>query len=167
MAVQFDLFLHSADVVAENELREALRAGNANEAQQKLTELRTRNAEHKMLRPASTMIEALRAASPQDSSAALACLAKLEQEWAPAAKTLFGAEGQELLAPLWRAVGLARESIPFDSQHPDHHASRAYLEYKDWSAALRVIQAESDCESQPVLLDRMAQALWQTDETVH
>ena len=38
VSVQFDLFLHSADVVAENELRDALLAGNAGEAQQKLAD---------------------------------------------------------------------------------------------------------------------------------
>ncbi len=165
MSVQFDLFLHSADVIAENELREALRAHNADEAQQKLTELRTRNPSHHALEPASAMINALRAALPHDSATALVCLRRLEQEWTPAAETLSGVEGQEILAPLWRAAGPALESIRFDPERPDHHASRAYLECGDWSAALRVIQAEPDCENQPVLLERMAQALWQTDRT--
>ena len=165
MPVQFDLFLDSAEVVAENELREALRAGNASEAQQKLTELRTRDPDHPALEPASTMIDALKAALPHDSNAALECVDRLEQEWTPAAQTLFKVEGQKILAPLWRAAGLALESIRFDPEHPDHHASRAYLECGDWSTALRVIQAEPDCENQPVLLERMAQALWQTDRT--
>ena len=165
MSVQFDLFLHSADVIAENELREALRAHNADEAQQKLTELRTRNPDHHALEPSSAMINALRAALPHDSATALVCLDRLEQEWTPAAQTLFDVEGQEILAPLWRAAGPALESIRFDPEHPDHHASRAYLECGDWNAALRVIQAEPDCEHQPVLLERMAQALWQTDRT--
>ena len=166
MSVQFDLFIHSANVVAENELREALRAGNANEAQQKLIELRTRNSDHNALKPASTMIEALRAALPNDLNTTLEFQDRLEQEWVPAAKTLFGVEGQEMLAPLWRAIGLALESIPFDPEYPDHHASRAYLECRDWSAALRVTQAEPDCENQPVLLERTALAFWQTDQTV-
>lgn len=165
MSVQFDLFLDSAEVVAENELREALRAGNADEAQQKLTELRSRDPDHKTLEPASPMIDALNAALPHDSNTALECLNRLEQEWTPAAKTLFGVEGQDILARFWRAVGLALESIRFDPEHPDHHASRAYLECGDWCAVLRVIQAEPDCEHQPVLLERMAQALWQTDRT--
>ena len=164
-SVQFDLFLDSAEVVAENELREALRAGNASEAQQKLTELRTRDPDHPALEPASTMIEALKAAPPRDSNTALECLHRLEQEWTPAAKTLFGVEGQEILAPLWRAAGPLLENIWFDPEHPDHHASRAYMECEDWRAALRVIQAEPGCERQPVLLERMAQALWQTDRT--
>ena len=165
MSVQFDLFLDSADVVAENELREALRMRDASEAQQKLTELRTRNPNHHALEPASAMINALRAAPPHDSATALICLERLEQEWTPAAQILFDVEGQEILAPLWRAAGLALESIRFDPEHPDHHASRAYLECGDCRAALRVIQAEPDCENQPVLLERMAQALWQTDRT--
>jgi hypothetical protein len=165
VSVQFDLFLHSAEVVAENELREALRTRNASEAQQKLTELRARDPDHKTLKPASTMIDALQAALPHDSNIALACLDRLEQEWAPAAKTLFDVEGQEILAPLWRAAGLALESIRFDPERPDRHASRAYLACGDWRAALRVTQAEPGCKNQPVLLERMARALWQTDRT--
>ena len=165
MSVQFDLFLHSAEVIAESELRAALRAGNASEAQQKLTELRTRNPDHHVLEPASTMIDALNAALPHNANAALACLHRLEQAWTPAAQTLFDVEGQEILAPRWRAAGLALESIRFDPERPDRHASRAYLECGDWNAALRVIQAEPDCERQPVLLERKAQALWQTDRT--
>ncbi|MDE0285989.1 MAG: hypothetical protein OXN26_15755, partial [Gammaproteobacteria bacterium] len=47
----------------------------------------------------------------------------------------------------------------------DRHASRAYLACCDWNAALRVIQAEPDCEHQPVLLERMAQAFWQLHRT--
>ena len=165
MSVQFDLFLHSADVVAENELREALRACNVSEAQQKLAELKTRNPDHKALEPASTIIDTLKAAPPHDSSTALECLNRLEQDWTPAAKTLFGAEGQDILAPLWRATGLSLESVRFDSERPDHHASRAYLACGDWNAALRVIEAEQDCEHQPVLLERMAQAFWQLHRT--
>ena len=159
------MFLHSADVVAENELREALLAGNASEAQQKLAELSERNSGHKTLEPASAMIDALKAALPHDSSTALEYLNRLEQQWTPAAKTLFGIEGQDILAPRWRAAGLALESIRFDPDHPDRHASRAYLECGDWIATLRVIQAEPDCENQPVLLERMAQALWQLHRT--
>ena len=165
MSIQFDLFLHSADVVAENALHEALRAGNVSEAQQKLTKLRTRNPDHKALEPASAMIDALKTALPHDPNTALECLDRLEQAWTPAAKTLFGIEGQDMLAPLWRAAGLALESIRFDPDHPDHHASRAYMECGDWSAALRVIEAEPDCENQPVLLERMAQAFWQLHRT--
>lgn len=165
MSIQFDLFLHSADVVAENELREALRAGNGSEAQQKLTELRTRNPDHKALEPASALIDALEAEQPHDANTALERMDRLEQKWTPAATALFGVDGQEILAPLWRAAGLALESVCFDPEHPDHHASRAYLECGDLNAALRAIQAEQDCEHQPVLLERLAQALWQLHRT--
>ena len=165
MSIQFDLFLHSVDVVAENELREALRASNANEAQRKLTELRTRNPDHKALEPASTMIDALKAEQPHDADTALERLDRLEQAWTPAAKTLFGVDGQDILVPLWRAAAPALESVRFDPDHPDRHASRAYLECCDWASVLRVIQAEQDCGHQPVLLERMAQALWQLHRT--
>ncbi|MDE0157629.1 MAG: hypothetical protein OXI88_19825 [Gammaproteobacteria bacterium] len=165
MSIQFDLFLHSAEVVAENELRESLLERNASQAQQKFEELRTRNPDHKTLAPASAMIDALHAEPPQDSNTALGYLNRLDQEWIPAAKTLFGVEGREILAPVWRATGLALESIHFDPEHPDHHASRAYLACGDWNAALRVTEAEQDYENQPVLLERMAQAFWQLHRT--
>ena len=165
MSIQFDLFVHSAEVVAESELREALRARNAGEAQQKLAELRTRNPDHKALEPASAMIDALIAEPPHDSNTALKRLDRLEQAWTPAAKTLFGVDGQDILAPLWRAAGLALESVRFDPEHPDHHASHAYLECCDWASVLRVIQDEPDCEHQPVLLERKAQAFWQLHRT--
>ncbi len=167
MSVQFDLFLHSADVVAETELREALLERRANEAQQKLRELRVRNPDHRVLEPASAIIDALKAPPPHDPNTALERLERLEAAWSPAAKTLFGVdEGRDLLAPLWRAAGVALDSIRFDPDHPDRHASRAYLMYEDWAAVLRVIEAEQDYEHQPVLLERMAQALWQLNRTV-
>ena len=165
MSVQFDLFLHSADVIAENDLREAIRAGNADEAQRKLNELRKRNPDHKALAPASAMIDALHTALPNDSNAALVCLDRLDQEWTAAAKALFYPEDKSLLAPLWRATGQALESMVFDPGYPDRHASRAYLECDDWNSVLRVTQAEPGFENQPVLLERTAQALWQTGQT--
>ena len=165
MSVQFDLFLHSADVIAENDLREAIRAGNADEAQHKLNELRTRNPDHQALRPALAMIDALRTAPPHDSNAALVCLDRLEREWTPAAKTLFGVDDKALLAPLWSAAGKALEGMTFDTEYPDRHASRAYRECADWSSVLRVTQVEPELENQPVLLERTAEALWQTGQT--
>ncbi|MDE0514543.1 MAG: hypothetical protein OXI88_22520 [Gammaproteobacteria bacterium] len=151
--------------VAENELREALLAGNASEAQQKFGELKARNPGHKTLEPAASMIDALKAEPPHDPNTALECLDRLEQAWAPAAKTLFGIDSQDILAPRWRADGLALEGIRFDPDHPDRHASRAYLACCDWASVMRVIQAEQDYERQPVLLERMAQALWQLHRT--
>lgn len=165
MSVQFDLFLHSADVVAENELREALQARNADEALRNLNELRTHKPDHHALEPAALMLQALQAVPPYDSNTALAYRNKLEQEWVQAAKNLFDVEGQEILAPLWRAVGLALEGVPFAPEHPDHHASHAYLACGDWPSALRVTRADPGCENQPVLLARAAQALWHTDRT--
>ena len=165
MSVQFDLFLHSADIIAENDLRESIRAGNAYEAQQKLNELRTRKADHQLLEPASAIIEALSTAPPHDSNVALVYLDKLEREWTPAAEALFGAEQKIILAPLWSAAGQALEKTIFDPEYPDRHASRAYLECGDWNSVLRVTQTVTGIESQPVLLERTAQALWHTDQT--
>lgn len=165
MSVQFDLFLHSDEVIAENDLREAIRAGNAEKAQCKLNKLRACKSDHNALEPASALINALRAAPPRDSETALVCLDQLEQEWTPAARTILGAAGRTLLAPLWLTVGKALESMAFDPKHPERHASRAYMECANWNSVLRVTQAEPELENQPVLLERMAEALWQTNQS--
>ena len=110
-SVQFDLFLDSAEVVAENELREALRAGNASEAQQKLTELRTRDPDHPALEPASTMIEALKAAPPRDSNTALECGDWRKYKSLRIIKKLF---------PHFRHQGRAQDSL-------DDHGVHAYI----------------------------------------
>ena len=165
MPVQFDLFFHSDDVIAENELRAALRVGNAGAAQSKFNELKACVHDHRILGPASAMIDALGSAPPRDSDAALMYLDRLEREWAPAERDIFGIETQGILAPLWDVVGQALEGVAFDPGHPERHSSRAYLECADWNSVLRVIRAEPELDIQPVLLERMAEALWQIGQT--
>ena len=163
---QTDLFSDSGEEVAKNELREALSAGDAGEAERKLGELAGLAPDHAALQPAAVIIDALRTPAPRDSSAAVAYLDRLKREWTLAAEALFRAEGRALLAPCWRALGQALESVAFDPAHPDRHASRAYLEAGDWEAAISAVQAEDGFAEQPVLLGRLAQALWQTQRTV-
>ena len=163
---QTDLFSDSSEVAADNELRESLRAGDAGEAARKLGELAALAPDHAALQPAAVIIDALRTPAPRDLSATEAYLETLRGEWALAAETLFEAEGKTLLAPRWRAVGQVLESVAFDPAHPDRHASRAYLEAGDWEAAIGAVQAEDGFAEQPVLIGRLAQALWQTQQTV-
>lgn len=163
---QTDLFSDSREVVADNELREALRSGDASEAERKLDELARLAPDHATLQPAAVIIDALRTPVPRDLSATVAYLEKLAREWTLAAETLFKAEGKALLAPRWRAIGQALESVTFDPAHPDRHASRAYLEAGDWKAAIGAVQAEDGFAEQPVLIGRLAQALWQIQRTV-
>ena len=118
------------------------------------------------MQPAAVIIDALRTPAPRDLSATVAYLEKLTREWALAAETLFKTEGKALLAPRWRAVGHALESVAFDPAHPDRHASSAYLEAGDWEAAIGAVQAEDGFAEQPVLIGRLAQALWQIQRTV-
>ena len=153
-------------MAADNELREALRSGDSSEAERKLDELAGLTPDHAALQPAAVIIGALRTPAPRDLSATVAYLERLEREWALAAETLFKAEGKALLAPRWRAVGQALQSVAFDPAHPDRHASRAYLEAGDWEAAIGAVQAEHRFAEQPVLTGRLAQALWQTQRTV-
>jgi len=163
---QTDLFFDSREVIANNELREALRAGDASESERKLGELAGLAPDHAILQPAAVIIDALRTPAPRDLSATVAYLEKLTREWTLAAETLFKAEGKALLAPRWRAVGQALESVAFDPTQPDRHASRAYLEAGDWEAAIGAVEAEDGFAEQPVLIGRLAQALWQTQRTV-
>lgn len=163
---QTDLFFDSREVVANNELREALRYGNASKAGRKLDELAGLAPDHAALQPAAVIIDAMRTPAPRDLSATVAYLERLTREWTLAAETLFKAEGKTLLAPRWRAVGQALESVAFDPAQPDRHASSAYLEAGDWEAAISAVQAEDGFAEQPVLIGRLAQALWQTQRTV-
>ena len=163
---QTDLFSDSREVVANNELREALRSGDAGEAEHKLGELAGLAPYHAALQPAAVIIDALRTPAPRDLSATVAYLERLEREWALAAEALFKAEGKALLSPRWRAVGQALENVAFDPAHPDCHASRAYLEAGDWDTAIDAVQAEDGFAEQPVLIGRLAQALWQIQRTV-
>ena len=148
----------------ENKLREAIRAGDTGEAEHKLNELAGRNSEHKILDPATVLIEALGTAHPHEPVTALMYQDRLEGEWASAGEAIFGKRAKALLTPFWRAVGQALENMAFDPAHPDRHASRAYLECGDWKAVIRVVQAEDRFEKQPVLIERMAKALWQIDQ---
>ncbi|MDE0155935.1 MAG: hypothetical protein OXS28_10055 [Gammaproteobacteria bacterium] len=118
------------------------------------------------MQPAAVIIDALRTPAPRDLSATVAYLEKLTREWALAAETLFKTEGKTLLAPRWRAVGQALECVAFDPAYPDRHASRACLEAGDWEAAVGAVQTEDGFAEQPVLVGRLAQALWQTQRTV-
>ena len=164
MSVQFDLFIHSSDVIAENDLREAIRQRDVDKAKRKLEELVEHSPEHKLSEPAKAMIEALGAVHPRDRIMARAHLNKLEQQWVPAAKAIFSSEARTLLASLWRASGQALEGMVFEPDDPGCHSSRAYMECDDWKAVIRVVQAEAGFKSQPVLLERLADALWKTDQ---
>lgn len=164
-SVQFDLFLHSADVIAENELREAIRAGDVGKAKNRLNELAERNPGYGKLDSAAVLIEALDVAYPFDPTTTRAYLDRLEREWASAARVILGDGAKALLAPFWRAAGQALESMAFDPDNPGCHASRAYLECEDWEAVTRTAQAEVEFEKQPVLLERMAESLWRLGQT--
>lgn len=151
-------------VSIENDLRAAIRAGDTGEAERRLDELTERNPEHGTLGPAKVMVKAMDTAHPHEPAAALTYLDILEREWTPAGKTIFGSEAKALLAPFWRTAGQALENMVFDPEHPDRHASRAYLECGDWEAVIRVVQSEAGFENQPVLLGRMAEAHWQNKQ---
>ena len=164
--MQLDVFLHNDEVLAENELCKALYAGETGKARDWRDKLAERNPEHGKLGPARAVLELLDTAHPLDSTAALAYLDKLEQDWAPATGALLGNRAKTLLNPCWRATGQALEGMDFDPDNPGYHASRAYLECGDWQAVMHTVRNETEFKNHPVLLERLAEALWQNGEAI-
>ena len=106
------------------------------------------------------MIAALEAPTLAEPAQGLERLDRMEREWIPAASTLLGVRRRDFLAPLWRDIGRALDPAPFDSGHPERHASRAYREGLDWERMRRSVLAVPGYENKPALLARLAEADW-------
>ena len=143
-----------------NALRQALLNEDAAAAAIACRELADFNAAHRWLPHAKTLIAALRAPAPANEEEGLAVMARLEAEWLPAAQAVSGTTVATCCIPKWRSVGDALAGRPFDPEFPDHHASYAYQECEDWLSVERCVFAVPDLSNQPVLLERMAEAVW-------
>ncbi len=64
----------------------------------------------------------------------------------------------QYLSSIWKNIGQALESLEFDPNHPNRHASRAYWEGRHWNRVKRCIVQVPDYTSQPALLIRFADA---------
>ena len=155
-----DLFIDSAQTAAVNALVDALTARNASEARGALDQLVRINRDHGHRFHAAKLIAALEAPTPAEPAQGLESLDRMEREWVPAASTLLGVRRRDFLAPLWRDVGRALDPAPFDSGHPERHASRAYREGLDWERMRRSVLAVPSYGNEPVLLARLAEAHW-------
>ena len=157
---QLDLFRDGRPVRLSNALRLALLNDDAEAAAVAHRELADFDATHHWLVPAKALIAALRTSIPANFEEALAALACLEEEWIPAAMAILGEDSRDWLHRKWRDVGGALEGGPFDPETPDRHASYAYERCEDWLSVERCILAVPDFSVQPVLLERMAEAVW-------
>ena len=157
---QLDLFLDGRSVRLSNALRQALLNEDAGAAETACRELADFDPAHRWLPHARTLIAALRVAAPSSGEEGLAVMARLEAEWQPAARAVLGDDGRDLLHRKWRGVAEALSGRPFDPALPDLHASYAYGKCEDWLSLERCVRAVPEFASQPVLLERIAEAVW-------
>ena len=158
---QLDLFLDTTDTVAVNNLVTALSARDAAKASARLEDLRELDARHWMLHDVTVLIDALTAPPPAGRAHALRLMRTLEQQWLPAASAVLRAGARDFVTPMWRRVGVALDDgAPFDAALPREHASWAYLNGLDWINVRRSVADVADHRSEPVLLERLAEAEW-------
>ena len=163
---QLDLFIDSAQTAAVNALLDALSARDAGKAREALARLVRMDRDHGQRFHACALIASLEAPAPADPERGLEQLERMEREWVPAASALLGARRRDFLAPLWRDIGRALDPAPFDPDHPERHASRAYREGLDWERSRRSVLAVPGYEDEPALLVRLAEACWRLRDRV-
>lgn len=163
---QLDLFIDSAQTAAVNALLNALNARDAGKAREALARLVGMDRDHGQRFYASALISSLEVPAPAGPERGFEQLERMEREWVPAAAALLGARRRDFLAPLWRDIGRALDPAPFDPDHPERHASRAYREGLDWERLRRSVLAVPGYEKAPVLLVRLAEACWRLRERV-
>lgn len=159
---QPDLFLDGAQAQVQNQLIDAIAAGDAAASGDKLRQLASLDAQHWAIDHAVALIDALQAAPPDYPEEARQRLDVIENRWLPAASSLLRAGARDFLSPLWRDVGRALEGVPFADAKG--HASWAYLNGLDWSSVKRTVLAVPNWASEPVLQTRLALARWRLAE---
>ena len=161
---QPDLFLDGAQAHVQNQLIDAITAGDAATSGEKLRQLASIDAEHWAIDHAVALIGALQAAPLDRPEQARQRLDAIENRWLPAASSLLRAGARDFLSPLWRDVGRALERVPFVSGDAKGHASWAYLNGLDWSSVKRTVLEVQNWESEPLLLTWLALARWRLGE---
>lgn len=167
---QLDLFIDSGAVEAENDLIDCLISRRWEAAQPALDELSriapthphldgyktlTHYAQRLKQEQGSWFLPAQELASALENERAL-----LEQEIVPLARELLRAQAGDFLAPAWRCLADAWPAHPFDPQKPRLHASYAWAQIPDWPQVVEAVCAVPDYRQHPVLVRRLADALW-------
>ena len=158
---QLDLFHDNPKTVARNKLREGLSARDSGRSRIALERLSVLDPLHGLATDVRTLIAVMEAPTPEGQEQGFERIHSLEQEWLPAAEALLGADGsRDFLAPVWRCIGQAIESAPFDPAFPKRHASWAYQQGRDWTNVQCSVLTVQGYETIPVLLARLAEAEW-------
>ncbi len=155
---QGDLFVDNATTVTLNALRDALTARDPSGARRQRAKLLELQPDHPGAAQAAALIGALETEPPQGPAEALERRDLIAGHWTPAAAALLGADGQRLLAPLWRDVALALDGADFDPHHPDRHASWVFRRCLDWEHVKRTVLDVPDFGTYPLLVGRLAEA---------
>ena len=165
---QLDLFEHSRDTMLRNDVLDALLHRQPGAATSALQALADDTPGHAALAPLAVMVQALRQAAADANTAlqqhgALAqARTQLQHSVAPAAHAMLGsAAATTWLQPLWRALAMRADKLPFDAQQPDDHAATLWLQAgaaDDAASAVQALQAVPSWRRMPVPLAWMAQA---------
>ena len=156
---QLDLFMDTEESAAANDVVAALLARDVETAAKRLQRLAEISPQHWALPDATTLADALEAAPAQPKDAAQR-RSVLEQRWLPAAHAVLHAQARDFMVPLWRDLGRALESTPFDSSDPHSHAAWAYRNGLDWANVRRTVHTVADHAGNPHLTGWLAEAEW-------
>ena len=156
---QLDLFSDSASVQASNALRWALTNRDVAGARRAHRKLAALDASHRWLTCAERLIDAVQMPALDGNANAVEALLHLDGDWTDAADNIFGDGQHDLLLLAWRAVAATLAGAEFDPEHPNRHASYAWMNSGDWTSVERAIRGVPDYRYQPALLARMAEAL--------
>ena len=156
---QGDLFLDGGKTASINAFRDALIAREPGRARKELQRTARLVPGYRHVPNGETLIAALQAPLPETTAQALESLERMQREWRPAARDFLGPEqGAKWLEPLWRELGQALQSAPFDPARPGRHASFAFEQAREWRRLQRSVLAAPGFRAQPVLLQRLATA---------
>jgi len=147
---QMDLFFDNPGVVARNRLIEALLAGDAGVAAERLAALDPSDTDHAAQTAAEVLVDTL-GWRPEDSSTA-AALEFIEQQLEPAARELLDRRADSFLQRYWSALAQATDGRAFEPEHPDRHPAALYLRAGDPAGAAGAAHAEDRFWRHPALL---------------
>jgi len=152
---QLDLFMDAPHIVLLNRLRQAL----LNRSPECDT-LFERALDEMANEPALARLDTIRAAMSIPSiDNPVVWFAYLNDVIAPAVYDEFPQHSMDIMASLWRDAADAMTDIPYDSDHPNEHASQAFLLAHAWEQCLFSVEHTANWFEQAKLHDRRILAL--------
>ncbi|EEF26345.1 conserved hypothetical protein, partial [Ricinus communis] len=163
---QMDIFADSLDVMARNDVVDAILRRDAGQARAAVARLVAHYPDDNALPALGTLIRALDVVSSSitDHASLAAARGTLEHEITPAAgRALPASAVQAWLAPCWRALALRAAGLPFDAGSADCHPAALWLQAADWVAAQEAVARIPSWRRIPVPLAWMTEARFRLD----